>query len=66
MSMKYIVRCQAESGKIINEYTLEAKSQEDAHIRNHQHPQYDASMQKAFEQGIREYQFVVYPITDMN
>ena len=64
--MNYIVRCQAKSGEIVNEYTLEATSQEDAHIRNHQHPQYDASMQKAYEQGIREFQFVVYPITDMN
>lgn len=64
--MKYIVRCQAEAGEIINEYTLEATSQEDAHIRNHQHPEYDASMQKAFEQGICEFQFVIYPLSDMN
>ena len=64
--MKYIVRCQAETGEIIHEYSLEAKSQEDAHIRNHKHSQYDASMQKAFEKGIREFQFVIYPLTDMN
>ena len=64
--MKYIVKCQAESGEIINEFSLEARNENDAHIKSHAHPEYEKSMLMAHEKGICEYQFVIYPLTDMN
>ena len=64
--MKYIVKCQAASGEIIHEYSLEAKSKQDAYIANHSHPECDRAAMMAYEKGICEYQFVIYPITDMN
>lgn len=64
--MKYIIRCQAISGEIVNEFSLDAYDENDARIKSHSHPEYEKSMLKAHEQGICEYQFVIYPLTDMN
>ena len=64
--MKYIVKCQAASGEIIHEYNLEAPDRQQAYIANHSHPEYDRAAMMAHEKGIYEYQFVIYPITEMN
>ena len=63
---KYRVRCQAETGKIISEYFIEARNVKDAALKNHAHPEYEKSMDKAMEKGIYGYQFVIDPVNTLN
>ena len=66
MKQKYRIRCQAETGEIINEYYLEARDENDAAIKNHKHPEYAKSMDMAIEKGIYGFQFVIDPINNLN
>lgn len=63
---KFVVKCFTSSGEIINEFTLEAHNETEARIKSHEHPEYDASMMKAHERGIHEYQFVIYDLAELN
>ena len=63
---KYRIRCQADTGEIINEYFLDARNEKEAAMKNHRHPEYGRSAFIALEKGIYEYQYVIDPVITLN